>query len=1366
MIRRTVTAGLSLAVIAGMTVVLAAQATSAAPPKATPVPNPLALALNAADRAAASGLDALAKGPNEQYDRHMVTPWVNGLYSIAYQRTYRGLPVVGGDAAVLADGQGAVRAIAAATSAKISIGTLPSVTAATAEQASRARLPKVDSVESRRLVVHVKDDTPRLAWETVLVGRTATAPSHLHVFVDARSGAVLAQRDDVVAGTGTGKWNGPNPLTIATTQSGSTYSLRDPAHSTLSCGDYANSTVFSGSDDVWGNGVGTSKETGCVDVMYAAQKQWDMLVNWLGRNGHNGNGGSWPTLVGLGEVNAYWDGSRITIGRNQASEWISAMDVVGHEYGHGIDQNTPGGTSQEAGLGEGTGDIFGALTEAYANQSSAYDPPDFTVGEEINLTGNGPIRNMYNPSLVGGDPNCYSSSIPGTEVHAAAGPLNHWFYLLSEGNAPGGGKPSSPICSGGPSSVTGVGIQTAGKIFYGGMLLKTSGMTYKKYRIATLTAAKNLDSTCNLYNRTKDAWNAITLPAQSGEPTCTAQSSDFTIATSPTSGTVQPGNSVTSTVSTTTIGTAQTVNLSASGAPSGVTVSFSPSSVTSGNSSTMTVAASAGAAAGTYTITVTGTGSVTHTAQYTLTVGTVSQNDFSIGLNPGSGNVAPGASTTSTVNTATTSGSAQTVSLSASGAPSGVTVSFSPSSVTSGNSSTMTVAAAASTTAGTYTITVTGSGSVSRTAQYTLTVGTVSGGVPDINVANVQAHLTQLQTIATNNGGNRRSTTNGYLQSVAYVKGKLQTAGYTVTEQPCTSGCTAGAGPNLIAEWPQGNADNVYMFGAHLDSVSAGPGMNDNGSGSAALLENALVLAATNPTMTNRIRFGWWTDEEQGLNGSEFYANSLSSANRAKIKAYYNFDMIASKNGGYFINNVNSTASAPMKAYWTSLGLAPEENVEGQGRSDDASFQAVGIPTSGYAMGASATKTSAQATKWGGTAGAAYDSCYHSSCDTTTNINATGLNRAADGIAYTIWDRAVGSTPANDFSVGLNPGSGSVQPGSSVTSTVSTATTSGSAQTVSLSASGAPSGVTVSFSPSSVTSGNSSTMTVAASASAATGTYTITVTGSGSVTRTATYSLTIGTAPANDFSIAANPSSGSANRGSSVTTTVSTATVSGSAQTVSLSASGAPSGVTVSFSPSSVTSGNSSTATISVGASTALGTYTITITGSGSVSHSTTYTITVTGTGGCTPAQVVSNGGFESGVSPWTGTTTTIGVHAGQPAHSGVAVSYLVGYGYASTETINQSVTIPAGCTSAVLTYWLHIDTAEYEAVAYDTFRVRVNGTTLTTLSNVNAAAGYTQRTVNLGAYAGQTVTLTFTATEDTNLQTSFVVDDVTLQVS
>ena len=1166
--RRTMTAGLTLAVIAGLTGTSVAQPVGASAATAEARTTPLSRAVAAADRAVDSGLDTLVNSAQEQYERRLVTPWVKGLYSVAYERSYRGLPVVGGDAVVLADGDGDVRALQSASATRIDVATDPAVTAKKAETVSRSKLARVDKVRSSRLVVKLDGAEQTLAWETVLSGRTKKAPSRLHVFVDARTGKVVDTHDEVAAGSGTSKWNGPGPLTIDTTNSGGSYSLRDPNRAGLSCADYSTGSVFTKSSDSWGTGNPTSKETGCVDLMFAAQKQWDMLGQWLGRNGVNGSGRSFPAKVGLPELNAYWDGSQVTIGRNSANEWIAGADVVAHEYGHAIDTNTPGGTGgQESGLGEGTGDIFGALTEAYMNQPSPYDVPDYTVGEMINLQGRGPIRNMYNPPAVNNDPACYSSAIPGTEVHAAAGPLNHWFYLLAEGTNPGGGKPSSTTCN--QTTLTGVGIQNAGKIFYGGMLLKTSSMSYKKYRTATLSSAKSLDlATCGLFLKTKAAWDAISVPAQAGDPTCTptGQNNDFSLALNPSSGTVQQGGSVTTTVATnTTTGTAQSVTLTATGLPSGVTASFNPATVQSGQSSVLTLSATSNAAPGASQVVVKGQGAtLSHTVDYTLNVG---------GTQPGT-------------------------------------------------------------------------------------------DPPDISVSNVQSHLAQFGTIASQNGGNRRAGSAGYTQSLAYVKGKLQAAGYTVSEQYCST-CTYPSN-NLIADWPGGPADQTVMFGAHLDGVSAGPGINDNASGSATLLENALVLAQKNPTMTKHVRFAWWTDEEQGLNGSEFYVNQLTSTQRTAIKGYYNFDMVGSTNAGYFINNVNSTTAAPLKAYWTSLNLAPEENVEGQGRSDDASFQAAGIPTSGYAAGASARKTSAQATKWGGTANAAYDPCYHSSCDTTGNINATVLDRSADGVAYAVWKQAVGSdTPSQDFSLSTSPASGSAQPGGSVTSTVNTAT------------------------------------------------------------------------------------------------------LSGSAQTVALSVSGAPSGVTASLSPTSVQSGSSSTLSVQIGTGVPQGTYTLTVTGTGTVSHSTTYTLTVGGGGGtCTPRQLVVNGGFESGTSPWTTTSGVITNQTGQPAHGGSYKAWLNGWGSARTDSASQSLTIPSGCAVHRLSFYLHIDTDETENVAYDTFTVSVGGQTLATLSNLNANTGYALKTYDVSQFAGQTVTLKFNGVEDQSLQTSYVVDDVTLEVS
>lgn len=261
----------------------------------------------------------------------------------------------------------------------------------------------------------------------------------------------------------------------------------------------------------------------------------------------------------------------------------------------------------------------------------------------------------------------------------------------------------------------------------------------------------------------------------------------------------------------------------------------------------------------------------------------------------------------------------------------------------------------------------------------------------------------------------------------------------------------------------------------------------------------------------------------------------------------------------------------------------------------------------------------------------------------------------------------------------------------------------------------------------------------------------------------------------NDFSVALSPTTGSVNPGSSAATTVSTATTSGSAQTVTFSASGLPSGASAAFSPASVTSGGSSTLTISTSASTPPGTYSITVNGAGSVTRSATYRLTVNGTGGgCTaPGQKLANPGFESGSTGWSASSGVITSASSQAARTGTWKAWLNGYGSSHTDTLAQSVSLPAGCSSYTVSFWLHIDSAETTtSVAYDTLRVQVlnsGGTVLATLatySNLNKATGYSQKSFSLAAYAGQTVNLKFTGTEDSSLQTSFVVDDTAVTVS
>jgi aminopeptidase S len=273
---------------------------------------------------------------------------------------------------------------------------------------------------------------------------------------------------------------------------------------------------------------------------------------------------------------------------------------------------------------------------------------------------------------------------------------------------------------------------------------------------------------------------------------------------------------------------------------------------------------------------------------------------------------------------------------------------------------------------------------------------------PDIPVANVKAHLTQLQSIATANGGNRAHGRAGYKASLDYVKAKLDAAGFTTTVQQFTS--SGRTGYNLIADWPGGDTNQVVMSGSHLDSVTAGAGINDNGSGSAAVLETALAVSRAGYQPTKHLRFAWWGAEELGMVGSRSYVNSLSTASRSRISGYLNFDMIGSPNPGYFVYDDDPAIEKTFKAYYAGLGVPTEIETEGDGRSDHAPFKNSGVPVGGLFSGADYTKTAAQAAKWGGTSGLAFDRCYHSSCDTTANINDTALDRNSDAVAYAVWE--------------------------------------------------------------------------------------------------------------------------------------------------------------------------------------------------------------------------------------------------------------------------------------------------------------------------------------------------------------------------
>ncbi|GAA4618006.1 M28 family metallopeptidase [Saccharopolyspora hordei] len=284
---------------------------------------------------------------------------------------------------------------------------------------------------------------------------------------------------------------------------------------------------------------------------------------------------------------------------------------------------------------------------------------------------------------------------------------------------------------------------------------------------------------------------------------------------------------------------------------------------------------------------------------------------------------------------------------------------------------------------------------------------------PLTGVAAVQEHLQELQSIAEANGGNRAAGQPGYKASLDYVKAQLDEAGYVTTVQEFST--LGGTTYNLLAETPGGDAGNVIMFGAHLDSVSRGPGINDNGTGSAAILQAALDYAASGATPTNKLRFAFWGAEEQGLVGSTYYVDSLSEEERGQIAAYLNFDMVGSPNAGYFTYDGDDSdgegegpgpeGSAQIEQLLNDALAQAGVETEGtdfDGRSDYGPFIEVGIPAGGTFTGAEGTKTEEQAQKWGGQAGEAFDPCYHQSCDTVDNVDTQALDRNLQAISTAV----------------------------------------------------------------------------------------------------------------------------------------------------------------------------------------------------------------------------------------------------------------------------------------------------------------------------------------------------------------------------
>ncbi|MFF6986018.1 M4 family metallopeptidase [Streptomyces sp. NPDC010273] len=468
----------------------------------------------------------------------------DGTQHVRYDRTYRQLPVFGGDFVVHLAPNGTYRSADRATRSSISLSSVtPKVAAPKAADLAVNALRAAHLGEALKsvtakpeLMVDALHGAPKLAWRTNAVAKDSLGnPVARTVLTDARTGAQIDAWDSVETATGDGKSLYSGTVPLETTLSGSTYQLKDATRGGTYTGDAANktdlcilgicisrapATLFTDADNHWGTGASSDRSTAAVDAQYGTDETWDYYKNVHGRNGIAGDGkGSYNRVhYGNSYNNAFWDDSCfcMTYGDGDGTQLgpLVALDVAGHEMSHGVTSKTAALTysGESGGLNEATSDIMGTLVEWYANNSS--DPGDYLIGEKIVRSGFGKaaLRFMDQPSKDGNSADCWSSSVGNLDVHYSSGVANHFAYLLAEGSGAktvNGVSYNSPTCN--SSSVSGIGRDKLGAIWYRALTVyMTSSTNYAGARTATLNAAKDLYGVgSSEYAAVGAAWSAV-----------------------------------------------------------------------------------------------------------------------------------------------------------------------------------------------------------------------------------------------------------------------------------------------------------------------------------------------------------------------------------------------------------------------------------------------------------------------------------------------------------------------------------------------------------------------------------------------------------------------------------------------------------------------------------------------------------------------------------------------------------------------------------------------------------------------------------------------------------------------------------------